>query len=54
MTSNTGRLRDAPLRRVITITEGPFTRNNGTTWNGGTWRVFGRVLHKEHAAVIEP
>lgn len=26
----TGRLRDAPLRRNVTITEGPCTRNKGT------------------------
>src|SRR6202040_2037379 len=30
----TGRPRDAPLRRNITITEGPCTRNKGTALNG--------------------
>jgi hypothetical protein len=42
----TGRPRDAPLRRNITITEGPCTRNKGTALNGATPAVFERVLHK--------
>src|SRR5882724_2450179 len=51
--TSTGRLRDAPLRRVITITEGPCTRNKGTAWKSWCRRVFGRVLHKWHEADIE-
>ena len=48
----TGRPWDAPLRRFITITEGTCTRNKGTAWKGWPQRVFGRVLHKQHASVI--
>src|SRR6266436_2313726 len=51
--TSTGRLRDAPLRRVITITEGPCTRNKGTAWKSWCRRVFGRVLHKWHEADTE-
>jgi hypothetical protein len=42
----TGRPRDAPLRRNITITEGICTRNKGTALNRVPKTVFGRVLHK--------
>src|SRR6266436_3277393 len=42
----TGRPRDAPLRRTITITEGFCTRNKGTAQNARVPPVFGRVLHK--------
>jgi len=42
----TGRPRDAPLRRNITITEGTCTRNKGTAWKAGVKRVFRQVLHK--------
>jgi hypothetical protein len=49
---NTGRLRDAPLRRTNTITERPCTRNNGTERKPLRQSVFRRVLHKQHASVI--
>ena len=42
----TGRPRDAPLRRNVTITEGFYTRNKGTAQIGASPAVFGRVLHK--------
>jgi hypothetical protein len=42
----TGRPRDAPLRRKVTITEGVCTRNKGTALKRLTPRLFRRVLHK--------
>jgi hypothetical protein len=42
----TGRPRDAPLRRNITITEGLCTSNKGTAQNTGRYLVFKTVLHK--------
>src|SRR5215470_323641 len=42
----TGRPRDAPLRRTITITDALCTRNKGTAANGWSQPLFGRVLHK--------
>src|SRR6266404_4602357 len=42
----TGRPRDAPLRRNITITDGLCTRNKGTAQDARVPAVFGRVLHK--------
>ena len=42
----TGRPRDAPLRRNITITEGVCTLNEGTAQSVRTVAVFGTVLHK--------
>jgi len=42
----TGRPRDAPLRRTLTITEGLCTRNKGTASNRVSQGVFGIVLHK--------
>src|ERR1700676_4180322 len=41
----TGRPRDAPLRRNITITESVCTRNKGTAPNRLTPRLFRWVLH---------
>jgi hypothetical protein len=36
------------------INEAPCTSNKGTAWRGAVQHVFGRVLHKQHAAVIPP
>ena len=42
----TGRPRDAPLRRLITITEDFCTRNKGTASSDPASPLFQRVLHK--------
>ena len=51
--TRTGRLRDAPLRRLITIADGSCTRNKGTACKPYAKCIFGRVLHKEHAVVTK-
>jgi hypothetical protein len=48
----TGRPRDAPLRRVTTLTEHLCTGNKGTASKRLWLPVFRDVLHKQHAALI--
>src|SRR5712691_4621376 len=47
----TGRPRDAPLRRVTTLTEHLCTGNKGTASKRLWLPVFRDVLHKQHAAL---